>query len=77
MPNAVDDGDNDFDEHIAALSRAIASAKKKGLGDPEMKSQLETVRARKRSYAMIKDATAKGSDALENKRGIEETLLKA
>ena len=32
VPNAVDDGDNDFDEHIAALSRAIASAKKKRSG---------------------------------------------
>jgi hypothetical protein len=74
VPNAVDDGDNDFDEHIAALVDAIASAKKKGLVDPEMKSQLETVRAQKRSYALIKVAVAKGGDALEKKRGIEDAI---
>jgi len=74
VPNAVDDGDNDFDEHIAALVDAITSAKKKGLVDPEMKSQLETVRAQKRSYALIKVAVSKGSDALENKRGIEDAI---
>jgi len=43
VPNALDDGDNDFDEHIAALVDAISSSKHKGLVDPEMKSQLETV----------------------------------
>merc|ERR1719456_1253713 len=67
VPNALDDGDNDFDEHIAALVDAIISAKKRGLVDPEMKSQLETVRAQKRSYLLIKAAVAKGGDALENK----------
>jgi len=74
VPNALNDGDNDFDEHIAALVDAISSAKKKGLVDPEMKSQLETVRAQKRSYLLIKAATSKGSDALENKRGIEDAI---
>jgi hypothetical protein len=74
VPNALDDGDNDFDEHIVALSRAISSARKKGLVDPEMKSQLETVRAHKKSYLLIKDATAKGSAALESKRGIEDAI---
>ena len=38
VPNAVVDGDNDFDEHTAALVDAISSAKKKGLVDLEMKS---------------------------------------
>merc|ERR1719171_521031 len=74
VPNALDDGDNDFDEHIAALVDAISSAKKKGLVDPEMKSQLETVRAQKRSYLLIKAAIDKGSDALESKRGIEDAI---
>jgi len=74
VPNAVDDGDNDFDEHIAALVDAISGAKTKGLVDPEMKSQLETVRAQKRSYALIKIATTKGAGALEKKRGIEDAI---
>jgi hypothetical protein len=74
VPNGLDDGDNDFDEHIAALVDAILSAKKKGLVDPEMKAQLETVRAQKRSYLLIKASIVQGNDALENKRGIEDAI---
>jgi len=74
VPNSVDDGDNDFDEHIAALLDAISSAKSKGLVDPEMKSQLETVRAQKRSYKQIKSAMAFGTTALENKADIEYAI---
>ena len=76
VPNALDDGDNDFDEHIAALVDAISSAKRKGLVDPEMKSQLETVRAQKRSYGLIKASVDVGTDALENKRGIENAITR-
>lgn len=74
VPNSADDGDTDFDEHIAALADAISSAKAKGLVDPEMKSQLETVRAQKRSYKQIKAAIAYGTDSLENKDDIEQAI---
>jgi hypothetical protein len=74
VPNAVDDGDSDFDEHIAILADAIASAKAKGLVDPEMKSQLERVRAQKRAYRQIRAANSLAEDALESKTGIENAI---
>jgi len=74
VPNAVDDGDNDFDEHIAVLADAIASAKAKGLVDPEMKSQLERVRAQKRAYKQIRAATAEATESLESKQRIEHAI---
>jgi len=74
VPNSEDDGDNDFDEHIAALVDAISSAKAKGLVDPEMKSQLETVRAQKRAYKQIRAAFAVGTTALKAKTGIDEAI---
>jgi len=74
VPNAVDDGDNDFDEHIAVLTDAIASAKANGLVDPEMKSQLERVRAQKRAYKQIRAATAMSTESLNSKQGIENAI---
>lgn len=74
VPNAGDDGDSDFDEHIAVLADAIASAKAKGLVDPEMKSQLERVRAQKRAYKQLRAASATATDALDSKRGIEKSI---
>jgi hypothetical protein len=74
VPNAGDDGDSDFDEHIAVLADAIASAKAKGLVDPEMKSQLERVRAQKRAFKQLRAASATATDALDSKRGIENSI---
>jgi len=76
VPNAADDGDTDFDEHIAALSEAIAAAKDDGLVDPEMKNQLETVRAQKRAHIQLLSAAAVGTEALETKAEIEYAITR-
>jgi len=76
VPNAADDGDTDFDEHIAAISEAIAAAKKQGLVDPEMKTQLETVRAQKRAHAQLLSAVATATTALQTKQTIEFAITK-
>jgi len=74
VANGADDGDNDFDEHIKALGLAISRGKRKGVVDPEMKAQLATEIGLRNAYRMLREATASGTQALDNKTHIERSI---
>lgn len=71
-----DDGDDDFDEHIAALSVAIDRAKRRGLVDPGMQDKLEQMVALKAAYEQLEEALSTGSKALDEKQGIATAITK-
>lgn len=69
-----DDGDDDFDEHIAALNVAINRSKRRGLVDPGMQDQLEQMIALKAAYQQLQAAMSVGSVALDKKKGIAAAI---
>jgi len=74
VPGAVDDGDDDFDEHIEALSNAIDEAKGRGVVDPDQQERLVRLQTMRQTYATLQDAIVAGNTSLSSKVGVSEGI---
>jgi len=75
VENAEDDGDDDFEEHLAPLEEAIAAALSEGEMDPEMERQLARERALRDAFELMQAAIARGNASFAAKDDLEGSIL--
>lgn len=76
VPGAVDDGDDDFDEHIDVLEGAISVAKSQGVVDPHRHERLVRMKTMKETYSNLQDAIVAGNTSLAAKVGVSEAIAR-
>jgi len=76
VPGAVDDGDDDFDEHIEALTNAINEAKVRGVVDSRRQERLVRLQTMKETYSNLQDAIVAGNTSLASKVGVAEGIAR-
>jgi len=74
VPGAVDDGDDDFDEHMQVLIKAISASKDKGEIDPDQQKQLVSVQTMQETYLSLQEAIITGNTSLTSKDGVSEGI---
>jgi len=72
---SADDGDGDFEEHIDALTSAIARIQHHGEIDPEWERMLAETRARRDAYEMINDAISVGNVSESTKTNFDMAIV--
>jgi len=76
VPGAVDDGDEDFDEHIDALEGAISEARSQGVVDPDRHERLVRMKTIRETYSNLQDAIVAGNTSLAAKVGVSEAIAR-
>jgi len=74
VPGAVDDGDDDFDEHIEVLVNAISGSKSRGEVDPNQQERLVHMRTMKATYFALQDAVTAGNSSLSANVGVSQSI---
>lgn len=72
---SVDDGDDDFDEHISVLRMAVARLRRRGEVDPGLEAMLTHARAKGDAYALIDHAIAVANESESTKTHIDDAIL--
>lgn len=74
VPGAVDDGDDDFDEHMQVLIKAISDSKDRGEIDPDQQKQLVSLQTMQETYLNLQEAIITGNTSLTSKDGVSEGI---
>lgn len=72
--NSMDDGDDDFQEHLTVLSAAIRKAHRHGEIDPAWEVQYAEIEKMQHAYRMLEKAIEDGEDAMKTKETIENAI---
>jgi len=74
VDGAVDDGDDDFDEHMQVLVTAIRDSKDRGEVDPYQQKELARFQTMQDTYLNLQDAIVAGNSSLLSKDGVSEGI---
>jgi len=72
--NSMDDGDDDFDEHLKVLSSAINRAHRHGEINPEWEVLFQEIQKMSRTYNLLQHAITDGEAAMKTKKIIDSAI---
>jgi len=72
--NSMDDGDDDFQEHLEVLSAAIRKAHRHGEIDPDWEVRYTEIKKMQHSYRMLERAIDDGERAMKTKETVENAI---
>jgi len=72
--NSMDDGDDDFKEHLKVLSAAIHKAHRHGEIDPDWEVRYTEIETMQHAYQMLEMAIDDGETAMKTKETVENSI---